>query len=201
MESGTSEPLIQPEDLLSLEDYERVRDERRREIIEEKRHRRVGVGELITFVFENRRTSLFQVQEMLRAESISNVDSIREEIETYDIMVPRPGELRVTMLIEIDDPEDRQLELRRLIGIEKAVAIDVGGSRVAAEFHFWRETELVESPVNFAIFRFSPELARKFADGATPVRLVISHTNYQAEAEISGPTRDTLSRELTADQQ
>jgi hypothetical protein len=197
MEQKKSEPLIRPEDLLSLEDYERVRADRRRAIIEEKRHRRVAVGEFVTFVFENRMTALFQIQEMLCVESISDPEGIRQEIEAYDTMVPRPRELRVTMLIELDEPDRRRRELDRLIGIEKNVAIEIGAAPVPAEFHRWRETETTASPVNFAVFHFTPELVREFTNPAVPVRIVITHPAYQAEAAISGETREVLGQELT----
>lgn len=187
---------IRPEELLPLDEYERVRPQRRRSVIEEKRPRRVSVGEFITIVFENRKTALFQIQEMLRAEMISDPEGIQAEIEAYDIMVPRPGELRVTVLIEIDERERRRRELDRLTGIENHLAIEVGTARVPARFHLWRETETTASPVNYAIFRFTPELAREFADSAEPTRIVISHPHYRAEAEITGETREVLGREL-----
>jgi hypothetical protein len=55
-------------DILSLENYERIRDTRRREIIDMKKNRRVAVGPYATFYFENYDTMWLQVQEMLRVE-------------------------------------------------------------------------------------------------------------------------------------
>jgi isocitrate dehydrogenase (NAD+) len=188
--------LIQPEEILSLQAYERVREDRRRAIIEEKRHRRVEVGEFVTFVFENRATALFQIQEILRAEGVTDPAAIREEIEAYDVMVPRPGELRATMLIEIDDRERRRQELERLVGIEKKVAIEVGGDRIPAEFHYWRETETAASPVNYAIFSFDPAAVSRFADPGVPAALVIEHPNYRAQAAFDGEVRAVLAGEL-----
>src|SRR5690606_10271891 len=52
-------------DILSLEEYAKQRDERRRRAIELKRHRRVPVGPFATFYFENRDTMLQQIHEML----------------------------------------------------------------------------------------------------------------------------------------
>jgi len=193
--------LINPDDILPLQAYEHVREERRRAIIEAKRHRRVGVGEFITFVFENRATALFQIQEILRAERVTDPAAVREEIEAYDVMVPRPGELRATMLIEIDDRDRRRRELERLVGIEQSVAIEVdadeiGGSRIPAEFHFWRETETAASPVNFAVFRFDSTAAGRFADAGLPARLVIDHPHYRAETAFDREGRAVLAREL-----
>ena len=87
-------------DIIGLERYEKMRDEFRRRIIELKQRRRVAVGDRITLVFENHDTVLFQIQEMLRAERIADVDRIREEIEVYNELIPAEGELSATLLIE-----------------------------------------------------------------------------------------------------
>ena len=53
------------DEIVGTEQYEKIRDDFRRRIIELKKHRRVPVGDHITLVFENHETVLFQVQEML----------------------------------------------------------------------------------------------------------------------------------------
>src|SRR5262245_45662728 len=155
---------IRRQEILSNADYEKVRIERRRAIIELKRHRRVGVGGEITFVFENRLTAVFQIQEILRAEGIVTEDEIQHEIDVYDIMVPRPGELRATMMIEIPDPEIRNRRLPELVGIEETVTLHVGESIIPARFHFWRETTRRASAVNYAIWVLPLDIQRRFRD-------------------------------------
>ena len=49
-----------------------------------KKRRRVPVGPMVTFVFENHDTVLFQIQEMMRAERIVEDAAIEHEIETYN---------------------------------------------------------------------------------------------------------------------
>ena len=44
---------IQPSDIMPLDQYDRVRDEYRQRIFEIKKARRIGVGEYLTFLFEN----------------------------------------------------------------------------------------------------------------------------------------------------
>ena len=83
------------DEIVGSERYEKIRDDFRRRIIELKKHRRLSVGDRITFVFENHETVLFQIQEMLRAERITDLDKIREEIAVYNELVPDPGELSV----------------------------------------------------------------------------------------------------------
>ena len=48
--------LLETSEILDLVEYEKVREARRREVIELKRPRRVQVGRHLTFVFENRET-------------------------------------------------------------------------------------------------------------------------------------------------
>jgi len=53
---------IEPGDVLNFFEYEKVRDETRRRVMELKRARRVSVGRFLSFLFENRDTLLFQIQ-------------------------------------------------------------------------------------------------------------------------------------------
>jgi len=82
--------------ILDLVEYEKVRAERRREIVELKKARRVSVGRYLTFVFENRSTVWFQIQEMVRAERIVETSKIAEEVEVFNALLPKPGELAAT---------------------------------------------------------------------------------------------------------
>ena len=61
---------IEANEVLNLYEYEKVRDARRRALIALKADRRVAVGRYLSFVFENRETVWFQIQEMVRAERI-----------------------------------------------------------------------------------------------------------------------------------
>jgi len=68
------------DDILGFAAYEKVRQQFRDDIIDKKKRRRVAVGDKISIVFENRDTVIFQIQEMLRAERIADLDKIREFI-------------------------------------------------------------------------------------------------------------------------
>ena len=47
----------------------------------------------MTIVFENTDTMRFQVQEMARAERMLRDEQIAHEVETYNELIPEPGEL------------------------------------------------------------------------------------------------------------
>ena len=93
-------------DLWPLPIYETVRDAFRKQVIELKKDRRVGVGPFMTFVFENRTTVKFQVQEIVRVEKITDPAHVQEELEGFNSMLPDPGELSATLMM---------LELKRLV--------------------------------------------------------------------------------------
>lgn len=115
-------------DIVGLERYETIRDGFRRRIIELKRARRVSVGPEVTFVFENHDTVYFQIQEMLRAERIRDLDAIRNELDVYNALLPQPGELSATMLIEITQETQVAERLLSFSGIDEAVFLRVGST-------------------------------------------------------------------------
>src|SRR5262245_21089981 len=97
-------------DILDKHTYEQARSEFRRRIMVQKEKRRVAVGDHVMFHFENRDTMHYQVQEMLRAEdSWLREGSIQDEIDTYAVIIPRPGELSATMMIEYTTAVERGL--------------------------------------------------------------------------------------------
>src|SRR5262245_3992382 len=115
------------DDILGFSAYEKVRQEFRQTIIEKKKSRRVAVGDKVSLVFENRDTVIFQIQEMLRAERVTDLDKIREEIAVYNALLPETGELSATMFLEIEDQTHLRDELLKFLGIDEVVSLNVGG--------------------------------------------------------------------------
>src|ERR671919_2027032 len=105
-------------EILNLHDYEKARDERRRAIIALKAERRVAVGQYLSFVFENRATVWFQIQEMIRTERIVDDAKIADEVAVYNELLPGDGELAATMFIEIGDAASIKPVLDALLGID-----------------------------------------------------------------------------------
>ena len=184
------------EDIVGLERYGKVRDDFRRRIIQLKRSRRLAVGDCVTFVFENFDTVLFQIQEMLWVEKISDIDRVREELEVYNALIPELGELSSTMLIEIVDAEKVSSELQRLIGIDECVTLEIGDYRAPAIFEQGRSKEDKLSAVQYVRFFLDDSARRSFARDDVTSRLVIDHPNYRASALIEGPVRQSLRADL-----
>ncbi len=185
------------EQIVGLERYEAMRDEFRRDIIALKKRRRVTVGDCITFVFENRDTVRFQIQEMLRAESITDLDKIRAEVDCCNELLPAPGELSSTMLIEITEQSQIRERLLRLQGIEHAVRIELGDRvSIPGAFEAGRTKEDKLSAVQYVRFQFDPAARELFVSGEAPVRLVIEHPHYHAVALLDEPVRESLAADL-----
>jgi len=183
------------DDVRDLVQYEKVRDEMRHRLIALKRWRRVPVGDRLTFLFENRDTVLFQIQEMIRTERMVKEEKILEEIETYNDLLPGARELSATMFIEVDDPGRIREVLDRLKGIDRGstVALQIGGRFEAPGiFEGGRSNEEKISAVHFVKFPFSDSARDAFLDWREPIELVVDHPGYKGRTKIDGDTRRSL---------
>jgi hypothetical protein len=75
---------LTPADLMTLERYARERTEFRTRVMAHKKARKLGVGPNTSWLFEDRLTIQYQVQEILRTEKIFEPDGIVEELEAYN---------------------------------------------------------------------------------------------------------------------
>ena len=183
------------DDVRDLVQYEKARDEMRHRLIGLKRLRRVPVGDRLTFLFENRETVLFQIQEMIRTERMVKEEKILEEIETYNDLMPGARELSATMFIEVDDPGRIREVLDRLKGIDRGstVALQIGGRlQVPGIFEGGRSNEEKISAVHFVKFPFSDSARDAFLDWREPIELVVDHPGYKRQTKIDGDTRRSL---------
>jgi len=117
---------ITRDDLMSLDEYGKVRRERARALSERKKARRIDVGPYCTFYFENFETMLFQVQEMLYIEK-GGEEQIADELAAYNPLIPQGKELVATVMIEIGDPDRREKVLAGLGGFEETISMTVAG--------------------------------------------------------------------------
>ncbi len=85
------------QDLYSLERYARERPAFRARVLEHKRNRLLAVGPHATWLFEDRLTIQYQVQEMLRAERIFEPEGIDAELQSYNPLIPDGRNWKVTL--------------------------------------------------------------------------------------------------------
>ena len=174
--------------------YEGVRDQFRREVIEAKKLRRVHVGPSMSLLFENRLTVKFQVQEILRAEHISEPEQAAEELAGFNGMLPLAGELSATLMIELlGEDAAVKAELRRLTGIGDHVWLEIAGQRVQGRFDAGWDDGTRAAAVQFV--RFPVPDAARFAKG--PAAVVVDHPAYPHRTELSGEVRRSLAQDLS----
>ncbi|MFY9268828.1 MAG: DUF3501 family protein [Candidatus Manganitrophaceae bacterium] len=189
---------IELEEILPLAEYEEVREAFRKEIIAEKKRRRIEVGPTLSLTFENRETLRFQIQEMLRAERITEAEKIQEEIDVYNDLIPGPGELSATLFIEITEEEKIQKTLDRLKGIDRGeqVFLQIGKKKkIPAIFEGGRSTEEKISAVHFLRFKLGQTVIETFRSEPEN-HLVIEYPNYKERALISAEMKKALLEDL-----
>ena len=184
---------LEVKDLWPLPVYEGVRDQFRRDVIAAKEVRRVTVGPSMTFVFENRLTVKFQVQEILRAERIAGDEQVREELEGFNTMLPGPGELSATLLIELSGSDaEVKAALARLTGLGDHLWLEIAGERSRGAMEGGRDDGRRVSAVQYV--RFPVTDAAALQKG--PATLVIDHPAYTHRHELSEGARTALARDL-----
>ena len=192
---------VERKDILNIYEYEKVRPQKLKEIMEIKKRRRVHVGDKVTFVFENFDTVWFQIQEMIRAERMVDEKDIQFEIDTYNELIPEKNQLSATMFIEIPDQNERRETLPKLVGIHDTVYLHIGNKyTVKAEANEKSQMDYEEgkaSVVHFLKWTLTPEQVEAFK--REPVRIEINHENYKAMAEIPPGVKEELIKDLESD--
>jgi hypothetical protein len=185
-------------EILNLVEYETVRAVRRQAVITLKADRRLGVGRHLSFVFENRDTVWFQVQEMIRAERIVDEAKIFEELAVYNALLPQPGELAATMFIEIAEQSLVKPVLDSLLGIDvgEHVRLEVGPHRIPGVFEAGHSDEERGklSAVHFVRFALPAAARRAFADAE--VALAVDHPGDRGRTVLSPAARRRLAEDL-----
>jgi hypothetical protein len=185
-------------DILPDADYNARRQELRAASIEEKKNRRMEVGPYATLYFENYASMWLQVQEMLRIEK-GGAAQIEGELEAYNPLIPQGVELIATMMIEIEDANRRDRELRRLGHIEDTVFLDIGRDRIKATPTDYEDRTTADgktSSVHWLRFTFTPQQIAAFRTGTEPVVIGMSHGNYGHMAVMPAAVRAALARDF-----
>ena len=189
---------IAGDEVLNLHEYEIARADFRQKVIDRKRRRRVALGDLMTLVFENRETVLFQIQEMLRIERIVRPEKVQEELDVYNELLPGEGEVAATLFIEVTDPEMVQPTLDRFVGLDEPgrLSMRVGGVDYPAVFATGQSREDRISAVHYIRFPLGPE-GRRALESHENAELRVDHGGYAAAAALSPETVEELREDLS----
>jgi hypothetical protein len=193
-----SHGALTAEDLMTLERYARERAAFRARVLEHKRDRTIAVGPNMTWVFEDRLTIQYQVQEMLRIERIFEPEGIQEELDAYNPLIPDGGNWKATMMIEYSDPAERAAALARLRGIEDRCYVAVDGQPRAmaiADEDVERENAEKTSAVHWLRFEI-PRAARDAIRAGAAVAAGVDHPAYRHEFRLPSATVASLARDF-----
>ena len=185
-------------DILPMERYAAERRERRKALVEVKRHRRLEVGPVCTFYFESYETMWAQIHEMLFIERGGEAQ-IPDELAAYNPLIPKGRELVATVMFEIDDPVRRKLLLSKLGGIEETAFLKIDGETVTGrpeEDVDRTSAEGKASSVQFIHFPLSAEQAAAFKREGAEVTLGFGHPHYGHMAVLPEATRAALAEDL-----
>jgi hypothetical protein len=167
----------------------------------------VHLGDFITLVFENRDTIRFQIQEMARIEKLITDEAIQGELDTYNPLIPTPGQLSATLFLELTSDAELREWLPKLVGIERSVVLHAGEGEEAVELRAVPEeghaAQLTREEITASVHyvRWELDAAQIAAVERGPVRLSVDHPAYRATtalgadtvAELLGDLRDLRS--------
>jgi hypothetical protein len=190
---------IQRNEILPIGEYETLRPRFRARVIDEKKARRVTIGDHLSAVFENRDSVLLQIQEMLRTERITAEPAITHEIETYNDLIPGEGQLSLTLFVEIPDKATRDRMLVELAGLEDTIEVEIDGRRFAARgprpdgFVPGRTTA-----IHYLKATLDADARAALASGKAKAAIVVGHPRLAARAELGRATLAKLAEDLGA---
>jgi hypothetical protein len=182
---------VERSEILDYVTYGEQREAIRDSALRAKSVRRVLVGEYFTFLFENRETVLYQVQEMMRIERIVKEDDIQHELDTYNELIHPAGTVGCTLLVGIDDEQLRDQKLHEWMGLNDHIYAKLpDGSLTRPTWDPRQVGDTRLSSVQYLSFALGPE---------APVAIGIEMPGIGAETQLSEAQRDALLGDLCAD--
>ena len=182
---------LRRDELVDFETYKDGREAFRAKVLAQKEPRRVHVGPHLTFLFENTDSVRYQVQEMMLVERIVKEADIVHELGTYNELLGGKGELGATLLIEIEEPQERDRKLREWLDLPKHLYAELpDGTKVRATV----------DPRQISDGRLSSVHYLKFdVKGLVPVALGCDLPAYAHRHVLTAPQADALRADLHSD--
>ena len=184
---------VELSEIKRIAEYDVEREALRPRMMELKGRRRIRVGEHLTFLFENRDTVRYQVQEMMRIERIVKPTDIQHELDTYNELVPAKGELCATLLIDYETPAERDVHLKSLLGLDKHIWIEAGGERSPAIFDNRQIGDTRISSVQYLKVRLTKAQMDAWGQDA---KIVVDHPYYSMQHAFTPAERQELAQDF-----
>lgn len=190
---------ITPADILPLEEYVKVRPQKRTELVEMKKNRNIPIGPDAILIFENYDTMWFQIQEMLYIEK-GGEEQLEDELRAYNPLIPQGKELVFTFMIEIDDADRRRKTLAQLGHVEEMIFLRFGSHSIQAQS---KEADVARttaagktSSVHFLHFPFTEAQVTEFKQSNTDIIIEITHPNYLHKVLFPEHVRSHISKDF-----
>ncbi len=175
-------------EILDYVSYEENRADIQKKVFPAKARRRIHLGEHFTFLFENALTIRYQIQEMMRAEKIVREKDIQHELDTYNDVLGGDGEIGCCLMIEVEDPQQRNLKLREWLDLPKHLFAELpDGTKAYARF----------DPAQVGVDRLSSVQYLKFpVGGKAPVALGSDLPGCETRGVLTEDQRIALQEDL-----
>jgi hypothetical protein len=168
--------------------YEELREAFQKEVFAAKARRRIHLGEHFTFLFDNALTVRYQIQEMMRVEKIVREKDILHELETYNGILGGDGELGCTLMIEIDNPDERNLKLQEWRQLPEHIYAELpDGTKVRPSFDEAQRGSTRLSSVQYLKFP---------VQGITPMALGIDLPGCEGKTILTPDQRASLQEDM-----
>ena len=185
-------------DLLSLEEYDKSRQQIKSDLMLHKKNRSIKIGDNVLILFEDYETIKYQVQEMLRIEKIFKAKDIQEEISAYESLIPDGDNLKATMLIMYTDVNERKVMLNRLFDLENSIWLSIDNSKrifAISDEDLERSRDEKTSAVHFLRFQLDTKDIEQFKKSNNVV-FGIDHKEYNFETKVDDKTMKSLSNDF-----
>ncbi len=181
---------VERDEIIDYVTYTDRRNSLRAAALEAKALRRYRVGRYLCFLFENRETVRYQVQEMMRVEKMVRDKDIRHELQTYNELLGPDGRLGCSLLIGIDEPAVRDVKLRAWMDLNPHLYLRLEDGTLARAT--WDARQMGEdrlSAVQYLHFD---------TGGVSPVAVGCDHADPDAQGEhvFTGEERAALRADL-----
>ena len=187
------------DDLMSLEQYAELRAEYRGKIMAHKKNRQLSLGDNARLYFEDDKTILYQVQEVLRVEKTFDASGIEEELEAYNPLIPDGTNLKATFMLEYEDADERERMVVQLKGIEHKVWLRVEDCEAVypiADEDIERDDGERTSTVHFLRYELDPPMVSALKNGALLFAGIDHASLYIRELGVPSNIRDSLAEDL-----
>ena len=156
------------------------------------------IGPRLTLIFENRQTLWFRLQELLRVARLQDVDRVQQELDVYNRLLPRRGQLQAALLIEVRDESRLTEELSpwRILRGED-LRLRLGEVSVPAYLLTCRPEDLAIGTAHWLQFTLNHRARQLLKDLHYPVHVEAVLPAYKHDsAPLSEDVRQSLLEDL-----